>query len=342
MLTRATYAGGQRFAATWTGDNTSTWNHFRISMPNLLNLGLSGYALVGDDIGGFIGAPPPDLLTRWIELGAFNPIFRNHAATDTRPHEAWVDGPQHEALRRQAIELRYRLMPYVYTAAEENSRTGLPIMRPVFLQYPQAETFYSNDRDFLFGADLFVAPVSDERLDSHQVTLPPGEWYEFGSSRQHVAAKDPIKLDPRPATTPLYARAGAIVPMQAVVQHTGERPAGPLQLQVYLPRPGGECSGSLYQDDGVSQAYQDGAMLRMEYACEASKRQAVVTSRVVRDGFAPWWSDVEVTVYGVGRKPSAMRVDGQVVADWNYDAVRQSVVVVVRDARRDWRMQMAY
>lgn len=342
VLTRAAYAGTQRYAATWTGDNTASWHHLAQSTPNLLSLGLSGMALAGDDVGGFIGSPPPDLLTRWFQLGAFNPVFRNHAATDTRPHEAWVDGPQHEALRRQAIELRYRLLPYLYTAAEENARTGLPIMRPVFLQYPQAQAFYGNDRDFLFGPDLFVAPVSDERMDAHQIVLPPGEWYAFGTSQRHVAQKDPIKLDPRPATTPLFARAGAIVPMQAVVQHTGEKPSGPLQLQVYLPKAGGECGGSLYQDDGESQAYKDGALLRVAYACEVSRRGATVTSHIVHDGFAPWWGDVEVTVYGVARKPSSLRVDGKAVGEWSYDARQQSVVIRVPQARRDWQAELKF
>jgi alpha-glucosidase len=172
--------------------------------------------------------------------------------------------------------------------------------------------------------------------------LPPGEWYEFGTSRSHVAQKDPIKLDPRPATTPLYARAGAIVPMQAVVQHTGEKPAGPLQLQVYLPKAGSQCNGSLYQDDGESQAYEGGALLRVSYGCEVSRRGAMLTSHVVHDGFAPWWGDVEVTVYGVSRKPTSVRVDGKAIPDWTFDAAKQTAVMTVRDARRDWRLQVAY
>ncbi|MDR7134007.1 alpha-glucosidase [Lysobacter niastensis] len=343
VLTRAAYAGAQRYAATWTGDNTASWHHLAQSTPNLLSLGLSGYAMAGDDIGGFIGSPPPDLLTRWFQLGAFNPVFRNHAATDTRPHEAWVDGPAHEALRRQAIEQRYRLMPYLYTAAEENARTGLPIMRPVFLQYPQAESFYGNDRDFLFGADLFVAPVASELLDAHAVSLPPGHWYELGTSRRHATPKEPLKIDPRPDTVPLYVRAGAIVPMQPLVQHTGEQPVGPLQLQVYLPMAGeGVCAGSLYQDDGISEAFRRGAFLRIGYACEVSRRGAAINAHVAHDAHAPWWRDVELTLFGVERKPASMRIDGQSVADWHYDAQARKLVATVRDARRDWRVELSY
>ena len=342
VLSRAAYAGTQRYAATWTGDNTASWHHLAQSTPNLLSLGLSGYAMAGDDIGGFIGSPPPDLLTRWFQLGAFNPVFRNHAATDTRPHEAWVDGPAHEALRRQAIEQRYRLMPYLYTAAEENARTGLPIMRPVFLQHPQAESFYGNDRDFLFGADLFVAPVASELLDAHAVSLPPGHWYEFGTSRRHATPKEPLKLDPRPDTVPVYARAGAIVPMQPLVQHTGEQPVGPLQLQVYLPAAGeGGCAGSLYQDDGISEAFRQDAFLRIAYDCDVSRRGAAINAHVAHDAYAPWWRDVELTLFGVERKPSSLRIDGK-AADWRYDEAGQTVTLLVREARRNWRADVKY
>jgi len=341
VLTRAAYAGAQRYAATWTGDNTASWFHLAQSTPNLLSLGLSGMAMSGDDIGGFIGSPPADLLTRWFQLGAFNPVFRNHAATDTRPHEAWVDGPKHEALRREAIELRYRMMPYLYTAAEENARTGLPIMRPVFLQYPKAEAFYGNDRDFLFGGDLFVAPVVDERLDAHPVSLPPGAWYAFGTSQRHVAAKEPMKLDPRPTGTPLYARAGAIIPMQTLVQHTGETPKGPLELQVYLPDAGsGDCRGSLYQDDGESFGYREGKFLRVAYACEVAASSMNVSGHMEHDGFMPWWKAARVTMFGVSQRPSAVRVNGVAATGWKYDVAAKTVTFDVADAVRGWKVEV--
>ena len=128
VLTRAAFAGAQRWAASWTGDNSGTWNHLAMSTPMLLSLGLSGYGIVGDDIGGFAGSAPPDLLTRWLELGAFNPIFRGHANKGTRDREPWVDGPEHEAMRRRAIEARYALLPYLYTSVEEMTRTGEPLI----------------------------------------------------------------------------------------------------------------------------------------------------------------------------------------------------------------------
>ena len=127
VLTRATYAGGQRYAATWTGDNSSTWNHLRLTTPMLENLGLSGFAFSGADVGGYAGTPTTDLLTKWFEVAAFQPIDRDHAEKGTGDQEPWVGGPEQEAIRRHFIEARYQLMPYLYTLAEEASRTGLPI-----------------------------------------------------------------------------------------------------------------------------------------------------------------------------------------------------------------------
>ncbi len=136
VLTRAGCAGTQRYAATWTGDNQGTWEHLRLTLPTLLSLGISGYGLVGNDAGGFSGSAPADLVTRWMELGVFTPLYRNHTDTNTRDKEPWVHGREHEVIRRRYIELRYRLMPYIYTVAEEMSRTGVPMMRPMFMEFP--------------------------------------------------------------------------------------------------------------------------------------------------------------------------------------------------------------
>jgi len=304
VLTRAAYAGTQRYAATWTGDNTASWHHLAQSVPNILSLGLSGMALAGDDIGGFIGSPPADLLTRWYQLGAWQPVFRSHAATDTRDHEAWVDGPEHEALRRSAIERRYRLMPYLYSLAEENARTGAPITRPVWFEYPQAG---GSDRDFLVGRDLFIAPVVSERLDAHVVQLPPGTWYGFDDGKPRTGE---VKFDTPPREVPVFVRAGAIVPMQPLVQHTGETPQGPLEVHVWAPDAGGDCSGTLYDDDGRSLAYRRDGYLRVRFACEVHDGAVTVTARAEHAGFAPWWKSVEVVVHREDGTTKKQRVEG--------------------------------
>lgn len=163
VMTRASYAGGQRCSATWTGDNTSSWAHLSLSTTQLASLGLSGFSYAGADIGGFAGnAPSPELLTRWIEIGAFNPIMRDHYQKGKPEQEVWVHGAQQENIRRRYIEERYRLMPYLYGLAEENSRTGLPLMRPVVLEYPAVvkggDRVGGTEDQFMLGRDLLIAP----------------------------------------------------------------------------------------------------------------------------------------------------------------------------------------
>ena len=338
VLTRAAYSGAQRFAATWTGDNSSTWNHLKMSTPMLMSMGISGMPLVGDDIGGFAGSPTPDLLTRWFEVGALNPIYRDHTAKGTADQEPWVHGPEQEAIRKKYIELRYRLLPYLYTAIEETTRTGIPLMRPLFLEYPKAEEFYGDDRDFLFGGDLFVAPVTTEMVDPEDISLPPADWYDFWTGVRH-SHDEKIQVRPRLDEMPLYVRAGAILPMQPVVQDTGEIPNGPLQLHVY---PGDDCKGSLYEDDGHTFAYQKGEVLRVNYSCSASLSSISITSSITKNTFKPWWNSTALTIYGATAAPKEIRIGGRAIQDWHFDAQAHTVALTVPDAVKNWNVRVQY
>ena len=343
VLTRAAYSGAQRYAATWTGDNSSTWNHLKMSTPMLLSMGISGYPLVGDDIGGFAGSPTADLLTRWFEVGALNPIYRDHTSKGTADQEPWVHGPEHEAIRRKYIELRYVLMPYLYTGIEEASRTGLPLMRPVFLEYPQASDFYGDNRDFLFGRDFFVAPVTTEMVDAEEISLPPGDWYDFWTNTK-LSSKEKFSLHPRLDEMPLYVRAGAIVPMQPLVQSTEEKPNGPLELRVYLPNGASntDCRGTLYQDDGHTFAYQKGEILRVNYSCQVSNGSVTVTSNVEKNAYQPWWKSAEVKLFGATAQPKDVRIGEQITSEWRYDSLAHTVTLTVPDGVKNWSVRLAF
>ena len=343
VLTRAAYSGAQRYSATWTGDNSSTWNHLKMSTPMLLSMGISGFPLIGDDIGGFAGSPTADLLTRWFEVGALNPIYRDHTAKGTADQEPWVHGPEHEAIRRRYMELRYMLMPYLYTGIEEASRTGLPLMRPVFLEYPHASDFYGDNRDFLFGRDFFAAPVTTEMVDAEEISFPPGEWYDFWTNTK-LSSKEKLSLHPRLDEMPLYVRAGAIVPMQPLVQSTEEKPNGPLQLRVYLPSSASnsDCRGALYQDDGHTFAYQKGEILRVNYSCQVSNGSVTVTSNTEKIAYHPWWNSAELRLVGTTVAPKEVRIGDQVTREWRYDGLAHSVTLTVPDAARNWTVRLAF
>jgi len=295
VMTRATYAGGQRYAHSWTGDNNATWDHLKLMVQQLLNLGLSGFPYAGADIGGFTGGPSPELLTRWHQVGAFTPVFRNHSAKDTPRAEPWVDGPRHLALRRAAIAERYRLMPYFYSVAEEHERTGDPIMRPVFYDYPALLSApCDQSMAFTVGRDLLVAPSpKPESPQPYDVCLPAAGWYDYWTGLRVEGER--VKEVPSLERLPLFVRAGAILPRQPLTGSTAERPSGPLELHVY---PGPDCRGELYADDGVTLAYRRGAFLRQEIRCRRTTEGLVVEFGARAGSHAPWWSAIAVTVHG--------------------------------------------
>jgi alpha-glucosidase len=315
VLTRATYAGGQRYAATWTGDNSSTWNHLRMTVPTLLNLGISGLSLAGNDVGGYNGNPSPDLLTRWTALAAFTPIYRNHARKGSANREPWADGPQHEQWRREFIEQRYRMLPYIYTLAEESSRTGMPMMRPLFLEFPQEEWLYENQDEFLLGAFMLVAPRVWEMALSFDVQLPSGEWYDYWTGQKVTGGEAHPKhgVAPAPNELPVFVRAGAIIPHQPVIQNTQQAPQGPLELRVF---PGPSCSGSIYLDDGHTFNYQRGEFMRESFTCSQTDHSVTVQSAPPEGSYKPWFSQVQFTVYGITSAPVRVAVDG--VPTWNF------------------------
>jgi alpha-glucosidase len=314
VLTRAAFAGAQRYAATWTGDNSATWNHMRISIPQLLNLGLSGYAFVGDDIGGFAGNPTPDLLTRWMELGVFNPIYRNHATKGSRNREPWVDGPEHEDIRRRYIETRYQILPYIYTGMEEASRTGIPLMRPMFLEFPSDPSFQTTDDEFMFGPDLLVAPKVVDMVGSYEVKLPAGPWYDFWTGKRVQGQVQ--NVDPPLDTLPIYVRGGAILPEQPVVQNVDEVPQGPLRLSVY---PGPDCQGSLYEDDGNTMAYMHGDFFRVQFTCDLRPDSLQLKFSAREGNYKPWWKAAKVVVFDTARAPKEVSVNGEKLSDWQFD-----------------------
>ncbi len=296
VLTRASYAGGQRYAATWTGDNSSTWNHLRLTTPMLLNLGLSGFGLTGADVGGFAGTPQPDLLTKWIEIAAFQPIDRNHAEKGSADREPWVHGPEQENIRRRYIEERYRLMPYIYTTGEEMSRSGLPIVRPLFLEFPNdAPDGHPPDIDvgneFMFGPDLLVAPAPyPDKLSIYPVMLPQGDWYDYWTGERRTSGE---KISPTLEVLPVFVRGGSIIPMQPLTQSTDEIPDGPLTLRVY---PGQDCKGTLYQDDGKTMAYKRGEFMRMNFSCEVQAGTLKLHISSHEGNFKTWWNQIRFEV----------------------------------------------
>jgi len=268
LLCRSGAAGMQRLgAATWTGDVNNDFRTLEAQIPLGLNTGLSGIPYWGSDVGGFFHAVPEtgELYARWFQLGAFSPIFRSHGWV-WREHVPWAHGPRVEAICRAFAELRYRLLPYTYTLAWQAHTEGLPLMRPLVLNYPDDPRVWALGHQFLWGDDLLVAPVTREDTTTWPVYLPAGTWYDFWTGARHEGPGG-ITVDAPLERLPLLVRAGAVIPLGPVVQHTGERPLDEVTLLIH---PHGVSRFALHEDDGRSNAYRHGRTLETVFECRTS------------------------------------------------------------------------
>ncbi len=274
LLTRATYSGGQRYAAIWTGDNYSDWEHLQIANVQCQRLSVSGFSFCGTDIGGFAGTPDGELFTRWLQLAVFHPLMRVHSMgphaggdivvteeaqlTDPELHtsdqEPWSFGEKWTPLTKKAIELRYALLPCLYTAMWQNCKTGFPVLRHAAFADPEDPKFWDNERDFLFAEHLFVSPVVQAKVQRQLVNLPKGNWYYFWTGQP---ANGEMFVNVMPDQIPFFVREGAVLATYPVRQWTGERPVDELTLYVYFKN-GGETS-ILYEDAGEGYEYLHGA-----------------------------------------------------------------------------------
>lgn len=250
LLTRAGSAGIQRYAAVWTGDNSSHWTQLETSLPMLVGLGVSGVPFTGVDIPGFIGRPSGELLVRWMQTGTFYPLMRNHAGKGTQPQEPWRFGEPYLSLARAALKRRYRLLPTLYTLMHEASVTGLPVLRPLVMHAPGDTEAVAAFDQLLFGEHLLVAPVVRPGQTKRLAYLPAGMWLEWpglerpGAIReggQHVIADGPLD------TVPVWLRAGGAVTLTRPAKHTSTANWEELEWHLHAAP---EVHGRLYEDAG--------------------------------------------------------------------------------------------
>ena len=291
VITRACYAGTQKYATAWTGDNHSIWAHLQMAIPQLCNLGLSGMPFVGTDVGGFGSDCTKELLCRWVQMGSFSPLFRNHSAMGTRYQEPWQFDEQTMAIYRKAVELRYHLLPYYYDLFFTGETTGLPILRPLVLHYETDETARSLNGEFLVGENLLAAPVVNQGETKKLLYLPEGVWYDYLTGEKLQGPAWIIKDAPLDVC-PLYGKAGTVLPVWPAQQFVGEQDTDQiLELEVFP----GAGQWEHFQDDGESFAYREGGYNR--YHCSLTE-DGRLTVACVHSGYEKKYRRVRVSCLG--------------------------------------------
>lgn len=256
VLSRSGFAGVQRYAAVWTGDNTA--NEDYLLSGTLLNaqMGLSGIPFVGDDIGGYIGETSKELFMRWIQVGVFQPFARNHKEAFSHANEPWSYGEEAEAIAKSAISFRYRLLPYLYTAFHEASKTGMPIVRSLAIDNPFDEKIYKKPYQYQFqlGDALMIIPVTPSE-SVKKLYLPEGEWYDLHTDARIMGPVE-MQVETKRHQIPIYVKSSGMIPLQSLVQSTREQPSDTLMLHLFSGKD--EYIYNYYEDDGSSLDYQKG------------------------------------------------------------------------------------
>ncbi len=285
ILSRAGFAGIQRYAAQWLGDNASDWSHLRMSIPMAMGMGVSGQPFIGADIPGFSANPTPELAVRWMQYGAMTPFCRCHNEAGERDQYPWSFGPGVEKRSRAALVLRYRLLPYIYSAFIRASETGEPVQRPLAFDFQDDRHARETDDAYMFGDALLVAPVLEPGQTARHVYLPKGTWVDWETGERYEGGQfitSPAPLD----RIPIFAKGGRIIPSYAMapastMNHYPEL----LQLHVIVPAEDGEFQSELHEDDGISDAHMTGQFVRTSFVLRRNGDRLRVRADVAGNGF---------------------------------------------------------
>lgn len=306
VITRACYSGSQKYSTVWTGDNQSLWAHLQMSIPQMLNLGMSGMPIVGADIGGFGSHTTPELLCRWIEAACFSPLFRNHSAKYTRRQEPWVFDKQTLDINRKYIQLRYKYLPYLYDLCYEETKTGFPVLRPLVMHYQQDKNTWECNDEYMIGSCMLAAPIVQQGARERMVYLPEGIWVDYWTKERITGGCYILKGAPLDVC-PLYIKGGSILPVYGEMQSVEPENIKALTLEYYpktlkktaifgRKQDAQEDSCYIhYQDNGVDFAYEDGEYNLYEFMF-SEKRNNGLQVKMLHEGFSGKYEEITAVI----------------------------------------------
>jgi alpha-glucosidase len=305
VITRSMYSGAQRYSAAWTGDNIATWEHLWLANIQCQRMSISGHSFIGSDIGGFTEHPSSELFIRWMQLGVFHPMMRVHSSGDHGEQEPWSFSEEATDIARKFIELRYKLLPYLYTAFWQNATAGTPMLRPVaFLDATDLNALHRNE-EFLYGDHLLVSPVAKQGAISQYMYLPRGNWYDFFSNNKVEGGRE-IQVNAALDSMPLFARAGAVIPLYPVMQYVGEHRLEQLTLRIYHEE--SRVRSTLYEDAGDGYAYKKG-MLNVKTFTHSGNGGSSILRQHITGKFETEYDNYRLEFAGLPFTPSRLWID---------------------------------
>ncbi len=307
LITRSTYSGGQRYSSVWTGDNIASWEHLWVANVQCQRLSISGFSFVGTDIGGFTEHPTMELYVRWMQLAVFHPLMRTHSSGDHGEQEPWSFGEEATDLVRKAIQLRYQLLPYHYTAFHQYSQEGKPMLRPlVFFDHTDPQTWYRQD-EFLFGDHILVCPVLEPNRQNRRMYIPRGSWYHLYSDQLFDGGKEQLIETPLDEI-PTFIQAGAIIPRTAVQQNTAAQKGQPIELHIY--RGEETMISKLYEDQGDGYAHTQGMHATKSFTVIPSEEKYRITQ--YKEGRMPSeYNQYTMVFHGFEKLPKSVELNSE-------------------------------
>ncbi|MEP3371876.1 MAG: glycoside hydrolase family 31 protein [Maribacter dokdonensis] len=307
VITRAAFSGTQRYSSTWTGDNVATWEHLWIANVQVQRMCLSGYSFVGSDIGGFAEQPDGELFARWVQLGIFHPFCRVHSSGDHGDQEPWSFGSEITDIVRKFVELRYQLLPYLYTMFYKYTKENVPMVQSlVFFDQEDNQTHFRTD-EFIFGDKILVCPIQEPNAQGRRMYVPRGEWYDFwtnefvegGKEKWVAAALDMI---------PIFVKAGSIIPKYPIQQYVGEKKIEELVLDVYYKE--GTETSEVYEDANNGYDYKKGRYSLSNYKLTGKDNSLII--QLFKDGtFDTEYEKMKLNFHGLPFEVSSVKIDNE-------------------------------
>jgi alpha 1,3-glucosidase len=329
VLTRAFFAGSQRSAAIWTGDNMGEWSHLKITVPMMLSLNLAGIHFSGADVGGFFRNPDTELLTRWYQAAIFQPFFRAHAHIDTKRREPYVLPEENMVIIRDAIKKRYTYLPYLYLLFHESEKSGMPPMRSLWMEYPKETKTFDMDSEYLLGEALLLRPIVDQGYTSASVYFPGKDaiWYDIDTYKPYYGQQD-VTVDAPLSKLPAFQRGGTIVPRKMRSRRASSLMAkDPFTLVVCLDKEG-TAKGNVYVDNYHTLDYRKGDSALVQVDFQNSKLEGKTLHKGCHFSTAEWIE--RVIIVGINTEPKSINLligDNKVELAYSYDSKTKVLTV---------------